>query len=79
MVYGNFFRKPFSFFSKAFYGQITNLFPLTFILHRNKRLQMPKMFYGKHFQPKQTEPQFQFFLGFAILFKLFNLILIKRK
>jgi hypothetical protein len=56
MVYGNFFRKPFSFFSKAFYGQVTNLFPLTFILRRNKRLQMPKMFYGKHFQPKQTEP-----------------------
>ena len=44
MVYGNFFRKPFSFFSKAFYGQITNVLHLTFILRRNKRLQMLKTF-----------------------------------
>jgi hypothetical protein len=57
MVYGNFFRKPFSFFSFAFYGQITNVLRLTFILRRNKRLQMLKTFYGKHFQPKQTEPK----------------------
>jgi hypothetical protein len=59
MVYEIFFRKPFSFFSKAFYGQITNVLHLTFILRRNKRLQMLKTFYEKRFQPKQTEPKLQ--------------------
>ena len=38
MVYGNFFRKPFSFFSFAFLRSNTNVFRLTFILRRNKRL-----------------------------------------
>jgi hypothetical protein len=56
MVYEIFFRKPFSFFSFAFLRSNTNVFLLTFILRRNKRLQMLKMFYGKRFQPKQTEP-----------------------
>ena len=57
MVYGNFFRKPFSFFSFVFLRSNTNVFQLTFILRRNKRLQMLKTFYGKRFQPKQTEPK----------------------
>jgi hypothetical protein len=57
MVYGNFFRKPFSSFSFAFLRSNTNVFRLTFILRRNKRLQMLKTFYGKRFQPKQTKPK----------------------
>ena len=56
MVYGKFFRKPFSSFSFAILQSKTNIFGLTFILRRNKRLQMLKTFYGKRFQSKQTEP-----------------------
>jgi hypothetical protein len=57
MVYGNFFRKPFSVFSFGILRSNTNIFSLTFVLHCNKRLQMLKTFYGKRFQPKQTEPK----------------------
>ena len=57
MLYGNFFRKPFFFFFFAFLRSNTNVFWLTFILRRNKRLQMLKTFYGKRFQPKQTKPK----------------------
>ena len=44
MVYGNFFRKPFSFFSFTFLRSNTNVFQLIFILCRNKRLQILKTF-----------------------------------
>jgi hypothetical protein len=44
MVYGKFFRKPFSSFSFAILRSKTNIFGLTFILRRNKRLQMLKTF-----------------------------------
>jgi hypothetical protein len=57
MVYGNFFRKPFSPFSFAFFLSKSNIFMLTFILRRNKRLQMLKTFYGKRFTSKQKEPK----------------------
>ncbi len=30
---------------------------MTFVLRCNKRLKILKMFYGKRFQPKQTEPK----------------------
>jgi hypothetical protein len=56
MVYGNIFRKPFSVFSLAILRSNENIFSLTFVLRCNKRLQMLKTFYGKRFQPKQTEP-----------------------
>jgi hypothetical protein len=56
MVYGNFFRKPFSFFSFAFLRSNTNVLQLTSILRHNKRMQILKTFYGKRFQLKQTEP-----------------------
>ncbi len=55
MVYGNFFRKPFSFFSFAFLRSNTNVLRLTSILRHNKRMQILKTFYGKRFQLKQTE------------------------
>jgi hypothetical protein len=56
MVYGKIFRKPFSSVYKAILRSNENIFSLTFVLHCTKRLQMLKMFYGKRFQPKQTEP-----------------------
>ena len=56
MVYGKFFRKPFSSVSFAILRSKTNIFGLTFIFRQNKRLQMLKTFYEKRFQSKQTEP-----------------------
>jgi hypothetical protein len=69
MVYGNFFRKPFSSFSFAILRSKTNIFGLTLILRRNKRLQMLKTFYEKRFQSKQTEPKTQIILYFSRIFK----------
>jgi hypothetical protein len=48
--------KPFSSVYKAILRSNENIFSLTFVLHCTKRLQMLKTFYGKRFQPKQTEP-----------------------
>jgi hypothetical protein len=65
MVYGK--RKPFSVFSFGILRSNENIFGLTFVLHCTKRLQMLKTFYGKRFQPKQTEPYFQFLSEFIII------------
>ena len=56
MVYGKIFRKPFSSIYKVILWSKTNIFRLTSILRRNKRLQILKIFYEKRFQSKQTEP-----------------------
>ena len=50
------FRKPFSIFYLRIFRSKDKWFPLTFILQRNKRPKMMKIFYGKHFTSKQTEP-----------------------
>ena len=56
MVYEKFFRKPFSIFYLGIFRSKDKRFPLTFILQRNKRPKMMKIFYGKRFTSKQTEP-----------------------
>jgi hypothetical protein len=75
MVYGKFFRKPFSVFSFTILRSTTNIFSLTFVFRCNKRLQMLKTFYGKRFQPKQTEPYRKHSWGhFVSLFVLSPLV-----
>jgi hypothetical protein len=62
VCFGKWFTEIFSvnrfpLFPLRFYESKTNIFRLTSILRRNKRLQILKTFYGKRFQSKQTEPK----------------------